>query len=74
MPEGHHVKRVLYRQLRRLGVKITNRFMATRVLTGPDGRAAGVIAVNTRTSDFLISPRTGSRPGSSAAGRRAHPA
>jgi succinate dehydrogenase/fumarate reductase flavoprotein subunit len=54
MPEGHHVKRVLYRHLRRLRVKITNRFMATRLLTGPDGRAAGAIAANTRISEFLI--------------------
>jgi succinate dehydrogenase/fumarate reductase flavoprotein subunit len=54
MPEGHHVKRALYRRLRRLQVRITNRFMATRLVTAPDGRAAGAIAVNTRTSEFLI--------------------
>ncbi|OYY10067.1 MAG: hypothetical protein B7Y70_09085 [Rhizobiales bacterium 35-68-8] len=39
MPEGHHVKKALYRQLRRLQVMITNRYMATRLLTGPDGQA-----------------------------------
>ncbi len=54
MPEGHHVKKALYRQLRRLRVDITNRFMATRLLTAPDGRTAGVIGVNTRTSEFII--------------------
>jgi succinate dehydrogenase/fumarate reductase flavoprotein subunit len=54
MPEGHHVKKALYRQLRRLRVDITNRFMATRLLTAPDGRIAGAIGVNTRTSEFLI--------------------
>jgi succinate dehydrogenase/fumarate reductase flavoprotein subunit len=54
MPEGHHVKKALYRQLRRLRVDITNRFMATRLLTAPDGRIAGVIGVNTRTAEFLI--------------------
>ncbi|HLH12356.1 MAG TPA: fumarate reductase/succinate dehydrogenase flavoprotein subunit, partial [Methylovirgula sp.] len=31
-----------------------NRFMATRLLTGLDRRIAGTIAVNTRTSEFLI--------------------
>jgi len=54
MPEGHHVKKALYRQLRRLRVDITNRFMATRLLTAPDGRIAGVIGVNTRTAEFLV--------------------
>ncbi len=54
MPEGHHVKKALYRQLRRLRVDITNRFMATRLLTAPDGRIAGVIGVNTRTSEFIV--------------------
>ena len=54
MPEGHHVKKVLYRQLRRLQVNIVQRFMGTRLLTGPDGRIAGAIGVNTRTSEFLV--------------------
>ncbi len=54
MPEGHNVKKALYRQLRRLRVDITNRFMATRLLTAPDGRIAGVIGVNTRTAEFLV--------------------
>jgi len=54
MPEGHNVKKVLYRQLRRLQVAITNRYMATRLLKGPDGAIAGAIGVNTRTSAFLL--------------------
>lgn len=54
MPEGHHVKKALYRQLRRVQVMITNRYMATRLLTGADGRIAGAIGVNTRTSEFLV--------------------
>lgn len=54
MPEGHHVKKALYRQLRRLRVSITNRYMATRLLTGPDGEIAGAIGVNTRTGGFLV--------------------
>jgi succinate dehydrogenase/fumarate reductase flavoprotein subunit len=54
MPEGHHVKKILYRHLRRLQVAVVNRYMATRLLTDPDGRIAGVISVNTRTSEFLV--------------------
>lgn len=54
MPEGHQVKKALYRHLRRLRIDIINRFMATRLLVGADGRIAGAIAVNTRTSEFLI--------------------
>ena len=34
MPEGHHMKRVLYRQLKRARVEITNRVVGTRLLTG----------------------------------------
>src|ERR1700733_3547302 len=54
MPEGHHVKKILYRQLRRLRVDVTNRYMATRLLIGADGRIAGAIGVNTRTGEFLV--------------------
>jgi succinate dehydrogenase/fumarate reductase flavoprotein subunit len=54
MPEGHNVKKVLYRQLRRLQVAVTNRYMATRLLKAADGRIAGAIGVNTRTSEFLV--------------------
>jgi succinate dehydrogenase/fumarate reductase flavoprotein subunit len=54
MPEGHHVKKVLYRQLRRLQVVISNRYNATRLLTGRDGRISGAVGVNTRTGEFLI--------------------
>ncbi len=57
MPEGHHVKKILYRHLRRLQVAVVNRYMATRLLTDPDGRIAGVIGVNTRTSEFLVACR-----------------
>lgn len=54
MPNGDTVKKALYRQLRRERILISNRYMATRLLTAPDGRAAGVIAVNTRTAEFLV--------------------
>jgi succinate dehydrogenase/fumarate reductase flavoprotein subunit len=54
MPNGDTVKKALYRQLRRDQLLITNRYMATRLLKGADGRIAGAIAVNTRTAEFLI--------------------
>ena len=54
MPNGDTVKKALYRQLRRVQLLISNRFMATRLLNGRDGRIAGAIAVNTRTSEFLV--------------------
>ncbi|MGF1622187.1 MAG: fumarate reductase/succinate dehydrogenase flavoprotein subunit [Rhodomicrobiaceae bacterium] len=53
MPNGDTVKKALYRQLRRARLLISNRYMATRLLTGKDGRIAGAIAVNTRTAEFL---------------------
>ncbi|MFT9256957.1 MAG: fumarate reductase/succinate dehydrogenase flavoprotein subunit [Acetobacter sp.] len=54
MPEGHNIKKSLYRTLRRLRVEITNRFMATRLLLSPDGKIAGAIGVNTRTAEFVV--------------------
>jgi succinate dehydrogenase/fumarate reductase flavoprotein subunit len=54
MPEGHNVKKVLYRQLRRLQVAVTNRYMATRLLKDRDGRIAGAVGVNSRTGEFLV--------------------
>ena len=54
MPEGHNVKKILYRQLRRLQVNVVNRYIATRLLTGPDGRIAGAICVNTRTTEIMV--------------------
>lgn len=54
MPNGETVKKAVYRQLRRAQLLISNRYIATRLLTGKDGRVAGAIAVNTRTAEFLI--------------------
>ncbi len=54
MPNGETVKKALYRQLRRAQLLITNRYMATRLLKNADGRISGVIAVNTRTAEFLV--------------------
>jgi succinate dehydrogenase/fumarate reductase flavoprotein subunit len=54
MPEGHHMKKILYRQLRKARVEVTNRYIATRLLTAADGRLAGAIAFDTRTADCLV--------------------
>lgn len=54
MPNGDTVKKALYRQLRREQILISNRYMATRLLKGRDGQIAGVIAVNTRSAEFLV--------------------
>lgn len=53
MPNGDTVKKALYRQLRKSRINISNRYMATRLLTG-EGRIAGAICVNTRTAEFLV--------------------
>src|SRR3954466_8982977 len=54
MPEGHDIKKVLYRQLKRTRVEITNRLVATRLLTGDDGRIAGAMAFDCPTADFHV--------------------
>ncbi|MFF8833302.1 fumarate reductase/succinate dehydrogenase flavoprotein subunit [Streptomyces sp. NPDC015131] len=57
MPEGKDVKKVLYRQLRRREmrerIRIENRVMPVRVLTGPDGGAVGAAGFHTRTGAFV---------------------
>ncbi|RMH85980.1 fumarate reductase/succinate dehydrogenase flavoprotein subunit [Pseudomonas sp. AOB-7] len=52
MPEGHDIKKVLYRQLKRARVEITNRVIATRLLT--DGAVNGVMGFDCRTADFHV--------------------
>ncbi|MCE9662010.1 fumarate reductase/succinate dehydrogenase flavoprotein subunit [Halomonas sp. M5N1S17] len=54
MPEGHNVKKILYRRLRRNRVQIENRYQATRLLKDADGRIAGMVGVNTRTAEPII--------------------
>ena len=54
MPEGHTSRRRSIASCGARNVDITNRFMATRLLTAPDGRIAGAIGVNTRTAEFLV--------------------
>ncbi|NRR28742.1 fumarate reductase/succinate dehydrogenase flavoprotein subunit [Oxalobacteraceae bacterium] len=54
MPEGHDIKKVLYRRLKRQRVEISNRLVATRLLTAADGSIAGAMAFDCRTADFHV--------------------
>ena len=54
MPEGHDVKKILYRQLKRQRVEITTRIVVTRVLTAGDGSACGVLGFDCRTAEFYV--------------------
>ncbi|WP_416424348.1 fumarate reductase/succinate dehydrogenase flavoprotein subunit [Pseudomonas sp. App30] len=54
MPEGHDIKKVLYRQLKRARVEITNRVIATRLLTDSEGAVSGVMGFDCRTADFHV--------------------
>ncbi|MNZ25471.1 Succinate dehydrogenase flavoprotein subunit [compost metagenome] len=54
MPEGHDIKKVLYRQLKRARVEITNRVIATRLLTDAEGAVNGVMGFDCRTADFHV--------------------
>ncbi|CAN5198712.1 fumarate reductase/succinate dehydrogenase flavoprotein subunit [soil metagenome] len=54
MPEGHNMKKVLYRQLRRVRVDVTNRVVVTRVLLDEHGVAAGALGVDCRSGDFVV--------------------
>jgi succinate dehydrogenase/fumarate reductase flavoprotein subunit len=54
MPEGHHMKKVLYRQLKKARVEITNRYMATRLLLDDSGAIAGAMVLDTREGGFGV--------------------
>ncbi|MCP1603254.1 fumarate reductase/succinate dehydrogenase flavoprotein subunit [Pseudomonas citronellolis] len=54
MPEGHDIKKVLYRQLKRARVEITNRLVATRLLTDAEGAVNGVLGFDCRTAQFQV--------------------
>ncbi|WP_433694557.1 fumarate reductase/succinate dehydrogenase flavoprotein subunit [Herbaspirillum seropedicae] len=74
MPEGHDIKKVLYRRLKRARVEITNRLVATRLLTAPDGRIAGAMAFDCRTGDFHVVRAKAVVLATGAAGRLGLPA
>jgi succinate dehydrogenase/fumarate reductase flavoprotein subunit len=53
MPEGYDLKKILTRQMRRVGVKVSNRIMGTRLLMD-GGRVVGAMGLNTRTGAFVV--------------------
>jgi len=54
MPEGHHMKKILYRMLKKHRVEVTNRVVATRLLTDGQGKIAGAMGFDCRTGDFVV--------------------
>jgi succinate dehydrogenase/fumarate reductase flavoprotein subunit len=74
MPEGHHMKRILYRQLKRARVEITNRVVVTRILTGPDGEVAAVMGFDCRTAELTLIRTKAAVLCTGAAGRLGLPA
>lgn len=54
MPEGHNVKKILYRRLRKNRVEVENRYQATRLLKDAQGRVSGCVALNTRTAEVVV--------------------
>jgi succinate dehydrogenase/fumarate reductase flavoprotein subunit len=54
MPEGYDLKKILTRMIRRSGVRVSNRVMATRLLTADDGRITGVLGLNVRDGSFEV--------------------
>lgn len=74
MPEGHHMKRVLYRQLKRARVEVTNRVVVTRLLTGAKGEVVGVMGFDCRTAEFYVIRCKAAIISTGAAGRIGLPA
>lgn len=54
MPEGHDIKKVLYRQLKRARISISNRIVSTRLLTDDTGAVNGVLGFDCRSGDFHV--------------------
>lgn len=54
MPEGHHMKKVLYRQLRRHRVTVINRYMATRLFKDKAGKICGAFLLNPRSGETAV--------------------
>lgn len=74
MPQGHNVKKILYRQLRRHRVQVENRYQATRLLHDSAGRLCGAFAVNTRSGEPLVIRARAVVLATGAAGRLGLPA
>ena len=54
MPEGHDIKKVLYRQLKRAKIAISNRIVSTRLLTDATGAVSGVLGFDCRTAEYHV--------------------
>jgi len=54
MPEGHNIKKILYRRLRRNRVTVENRYQAIRLLKDEKGAVSGCIALGTRDADIIV--------------------
>ncbi len=54
MPEGHDIKKILYRQLKRARIAITNRIVATRLMTDAQGAVSGVLGFDCRSAQFHV--------------------
>ena len=54
MPEGHNVKKILYRRLRRHRVIVENRLQAIRLLKDKTGSVCGCIALSTREGTVSV--------------------
>ncbi|MFT4808082.1 MAG: succinate dehydrogenase/fumarate reductase flavoprotein subunit [Paraglaciecola sp.] len=54
MPEGHNIKKILYRRLRRHRVIIENRLQAIRLLKDKEGAVSGCIALSTREATITV--------------------
>jgi succinate dehydrogenase/fumarate reductase flavoprotein subunit len=74
MPEGHDIKKVLYRRLKRQRVEISNRLVATRLLLAADGSIAGAMAFDCRGGDFHVIRAKAVVLSTGAAGRLGLPA
>ena len=74
MPEGHNIKTVLYRRLKRAQVELSNRLVVTRLLTGPKGEIAGAMAFDCRTAEFHVIRAKAVVLATGAAGRLGLPA
>lgn len=54
MPEGHNIKKILYRRLRRHRVVVENRYQAIRLMKDKTGAVSGCIALGTRDANVIV--------------------
>lgn len=74
MPEGHDIKKVLYRKLKQGRVQITNRLVATRIIVDSEKKAVGAIAFDCRSGEFTVIRSKATILCTGAAGRLGLPA